>query len=159
MNELGILTPLRDDLLRVETKMRGSLGVEHPVLAELLTYVIDHGGKRLRPALLIMASRFYPVDDTDKVMSAAAAIELLHTASLVHDDLVDNASLRRGSPTLNQHWGGGTTVLIGDYLLARSAWLATYTGKQRLIEKFSDTLVIIVEGELREIFKSSSIFS
>ena len=159
MNELGILTPLRDDLLRVETKMRGSLDVAHPTLAELLTYMIDHGGKRLRPALLIMASRFYPVDDSDKVISAAAAIELLHTASLVHDDLVDNATLRRGSPTLNKYWGGGTTVLIGDYLLARSAWLATYTGKQRLIEKFSDTLVIIVEGELREIFKTSSVFS
>jgi geranylgeranyl pyrophosphate synthase len=159
MNELGILAPLRDDLLRVETKMRGSLDVAHPTLAELLTNVIDHGGKRLRPALLIMASRFYPVEDSDKVVSAAAAIELLHTASLVHDDLVDNATLRRGSPTLNKYWGGGTTVLIGDYLLARSAWLATYTGKQRLIEKFSDTLVIIVEGELREIFKTSSIFS
>jgi geranylgeranyl pyrophosphate synthase len=92
-------------------------------------------------------------------MSAAAAIELLHTASLVHDDLVDNASLRRGSPTLNKYWGGGTTVLIGDYLLARSAWLATHTRKLRLIERFSDTLVIIVEGELREIFKTSSIFS
>src|SRR5947208_72628 len=131
MNDLGILTPLRDDLMQVEKKMRGSLDVEHPVLAELLTYVIDHGGKRLRPALLIMASRFYPVDDRDKVMAAAAAVELLHTASLVHDDLVDNSSLRRGSPTLNKYWGGGTTVLIGDYLFARSAWLAGRTGSRR----------------------------
>jgi len=159
MNDLGILAPLREELVKVEAKMRGSLDVEHPTLAELLTYVIDHGGKRLRPALLIMSSRFYPVEDHDKVMSAAAAIELLHTASLVHDDLVDNASLRRGSPTLNKYWGGGTTVLIGDYLLARSAWLATHTRMLRLIERFSDTLVIIVEGELREIFKTSSIFS
>src|SRR5574342_380582 len=129
---------MRDDLARVETKMRGALEVEHPILAELLTYVIDHGGKRVRPALVLMASHFYPVADPDKVHAAAAAIELLHIASLVHDDLVDNAMLRRGSPTLNTHWGGGTTVLIGDYLLARSAWLAAYTGKQRLIEKFSD---------------------
>jgi geranylgeranyl pyrophosphate synthase len=159
MNTLKILEPLHDDLLRVEKKMRGSLEVEHPTLAELLTYVIDHGGKRLRPALLIAASRFYPVEDEEKVVAAAAAIELLHTASLVHDDLVDNALLRRGSPTLNKFWGGGTTVLIGDYLLARSAWLATHTRNLRLIEKFSDTLVIIVDGELREIFKTSSIFS
>jgi geranylgeranyl pyrophosphate synthase len=159
MNTLKILEPLHDDLLRVEQKMRGSLEVEHPTLAELLTYVIDHGGKRLRPALLITASRFYPVPDDDKVVAAAAAIELLHTASLVHDDLVDNALLRRGSPTLNKFWGGGTTVLIGDYLLARSAWLASHTRNVRLIEKFSDTLVIIVDGELREIFKTASIFS
>lgn len=159
MNELSILKPLHDDLLKAERKMRGALDVEQPVLAELLTYVIDHGGKRLRPALLIMASRFYPVEADDKVISAAAAVELLHTASLVHDDIVDKAMLRRGSPTLSSHWGGGTTVLIGDYLLARAAWLATYTGNMRLIEKFSDTLVIIVEGELREIFRNASIYS
>ncbi len=156
---LGILEPLRADLQQVEHKMRGALEVHHPTLAELLTYVIDHGGKRLRPALVIMASRFYPVEDFDKVVAGAAAVELLHTASLVHDDIVDNALLRRGSPTLNTHWGGGTTVLIGDYLLARSAWLATHTDNKRLIEKFSDTLVVIVEGELREVFKDSSIFS
>ena len=159
MNTLPILEPLRADLLRVEKKMRGSLAVEHPTLAELLTYVIDHGGKRVRPALVIMASRFYPVEDEDKVVSAGAAIELLHTASLVHDDLVDNAMLRRGNPTLNKFWGGGTTVLVGDYLLARSAWLATHTRNLRLIERFSDTLVIIVDGELREVFKHDSIYS
>ena len=155
----GILEPLRADLLQVERKMRGALDVYSPTLAELLTYVIDHGGKRLRPALVIIASRFYPVEDFDQVIAGAAAVELLHTASLVHDDIVDNALLRRGSPTLNLHWGGGTTVLIGDYLLARSASLATHTGNKRLIEKFSDTLVVLVEGELREIFKDSSIFS
>ncbi|MBI5876331.1 MAG: polyprenyl synthetase family protein [Chloroflexi bacterium] len=159
MNILGILEPLRDDLVLVERKMRGALDVEHPTLAELLTYVIDHGGKRVRPALVITASQFYPVPDQDKVIQAAAAIELLHTASLVHDDLVDNAMLRRGNPTLNTHWGGGTTVLIGDYLLARSAWLASYTRNLRLIEKFSDTLVVIVDGELREVFKAAPIFS
>ncbi len=159
MNILAILEPLHDDLVLVEQKMRGALEVRHPTLAELLTYVIDHGGKRVRPALVIMASHFYAVPDRDKVMQAAAAIELLHTASLVHDDLVDNAMLRRGSPTLNTHWGGGTTVLIGDYLLARSAWLAAYTGNQRLIEKFSDALVVIVDGELREIFKADPLFS
>ena len=159
MNILAILQPLRDDLVLVEHKMRGALEVQHPTLAELLTYVIDHGGKRVRPALVIMASHFYRVSDKDKVMQAAAAIELLHTASLVHDDLVDNAMLRRGNPTLNTHWGGGTTVLIGDYLLARSAWLAAYTGNRRLIERFSDTLVVIVDGELREVFKAAPLFS
>ena len=156
---LGILEPLRADLLLVEQKMRGALEVYSPALAELLTYVIDHGGKRLRPALVIMASRFYPAEDFDRVVAGAAAIELLHTASLVHDDIVDNALLRRGNPTLNRYWGGGTTVLIGDYLLARSAWLATRTGNRRLIERFSDTLVVLVEGELREIFKDLSVFS
>jgi len=139
--------------------MRGSLDVEHPTLAELLTYVIDHGGKRVRPALVIMASHFYPVPDKDKVIQAAAAIELLHTASLVHDDLVDNSLMRRGSPTLNTHWGGGTTVLVGDYLLARSAWLASGTRNLRLIEAFSDALVVIVDGELREVFKAAPLFS
>lgn len=156
---LGILEPLRADLMQVEQTMRGALEVYSPALAQLLTYVIDHGGKRLRPSLVIMASRFYPVEEFERVVAAAAAIELLHTASLVHDDIVDNALLRRGSATLNQHWGGGTTVLIGDYLLARSASLATHTGNKRLIEAFADTLVVLVEGELREIFKDSSIFS
>src|SRR5205814_6049509 len=106
---LGILEPLRADLQQVEGKMRGALDVYSPTLAELLTYVIDHGGKRLRPALVILASRFYPVEDFERVIAGAAAVELLHTASLVHDDIVDNALLRRGSPTLNLHWGGGTT--------------------------------------------------
>lgn len=159
MNTLGILEPLRPDLQMVEQRMRGALDIEHPQLADLLTYVIDHGGKRLRPALVIMASRFYPVPDFDKLVSAAAAVELLHTASLVHDDIVDNAMIRRGSPTLSSSWGSGTTVLIGDYLLARAAWLAAQTGKQRLVERFSDTLVVIVDGELREIFRGESFFS
>jgi geranylgeranyl pyrophosphate synthase len=87
-----------------------------------------------------------------RLVSLASAVEMLHTATLVHDDVIDGALLRRGAPTLNAIWSQGATVLAGDYMFARAALFSAETENVRVIELFSDTLKIIVDGELRQLF-------
>jgi geranylgeranyl pyrophosphate synthase len=136
---------------RVERKMRESVHPDYPQLNAVLDQLLGSGGKRLRPALALLAGSLHPTDP-EKLASLAASIEMLHTATLVHDDLIDGALLRRGKETLNARWNAGTTVLIGDYLFARAARLAAETDKVRVMTIFADTLMTICSGELRQIF-------
>ncbi len=117
----------------------------------MLRQLLGSGGKRLRPALALLAGRFYP-PDIEKLVSLAASVELLHTATLVHDDLIDGALLRRGQTTVNARWNTGATVLTGDYLFARAAALAAETNHVRVMSIFANTLMTICSGELRQIF-------
>lgn len=151
MKTIPFLEPLASDLDRVEAKMRETVHPEYPQLTAVLHQLIDSGGKRLRPALALLAGRFYAAD-RDKLVSLAASVEMLHTATLVHDDLIDGALLRRGETTLNARWNTGATVLTGDYLFARAASLAAKTGHVRVMDIFADTLMTICSGELRQIF-------
>ena len=150
-----LLHPVRADLRRVEEKMLSMRGSLFAPLAEAMIELIGSGGKRLRPALAIMAASAYAPHghqlDRERVIALAAAVEMLHTASLVHDDVVDGALLRRGSPTLNAEWKAGATVLAGDYLFGRAASFAAETNNMRVINIFSDTLNVIVNGELEQL--------
>ena len=139
------------DIKQVEEKMRSGVAERYKDLQAVIDYLMGAGGKRLRPTLTLMAANFYPVDK-DKSYSLAAAVELLHTATLVHDDLIDNSLFRRGLPTLNASWSPGATILTGDYLFARSAGLAAETGSVRIVNVFSQTLMTIVGGELQQLF-------
>jgi geranylgeranyl pyrophosphate synthase len=142
---------VQDDLHRVEAFIQGVAAVEYPLLRELLGYVVQVSGKRVRPMITLLVGlmcgrsldRFYPL---------AAAIEVLHTATLVHDDLVDHSSVRRGTPTLNTIVSQGATILVGDYLFANSAYLLTQAYNTRATAVFSKTLMIILDGELRQAF-------
>ncbi|MFP3853811.1 MAG: polyprenyl synthetase family protein, partial [Anaerolineales bacterium] len=95
--------------------------------------------------------------EEDRLTTLAAAIEMLHTATLVHDDLIDQASLRRGTPTLNAQWTPGATVLTGDYIFARAARLAARTGSLAVMESFAETLMTIVNGEITQLFGEDGI--
>jgi len=95
--------------------------------------------------------------DPDKLITLAAAVEMLHTATLVHDDLIDGALLRRGNPTLNARWSPASTVLTGDFIFARAAKLAAETDCLPLMRLFAETLAIIVNGELTQLFSSRDI--
>lgn len=150
LDQPQVLTLVADDLARVEAKMRGAEDGMLPELAEAFLSLIASGGKRLRPALALMAARFFP-HTREQVIALAAAVETLHTATLVHDDVIDNALIRRGSPTLNAVWTSGATVLAGDYLFARAAGFAAETGHVGVIKLFARTLGIICEGELRQL--------
>jgi geranylgeranyl pyrophosphate synthase len=92
--------------------------------------------------------------EADSLLNLAAAVELLHTATLVHDDLIDGAKLRRGIPTLNTRWSSAATVLAGDYIFARAATFAAETKSVELQKIFADTLATIVSGEIKQLFKS-----
>lgn len=155
IKEVTLLDLVQHDLQRVEEKMRsiGGVGTYAP-LAEAFLQLLSSGGKRLRPALAIAAHGLFADSPSDKVIAMAAAVETLHNATLVHDDLIDNALVRRGNTTLNAVWNKGATVLAGDYLFARAAAFAAETENVPVVQLFADTLRIIVEGELRQLFSS-----
>lgn len=151
----GQLDFIAEDLSAVEAKLQDVQQVDYPPLAAVLQGLLRAGGKRLRPAVAILATRFHRAPPA-RVHSLAASVEMLHTATLVHDDVIDNALLRRGRPTLNASWSQGATILAGDYLFARAAAFAADTQNVRVVSIFARTLMIICDGELREIFGSRS---
>ena len=151
MNTIPLFEPLEAELEQVERKLREPAHPEYPQLTAVLSSLLDSGGKRLRPALALLAGRFYSTD-MDKLVPLAASVEMLHTATLVHDDLIDGALMRRGQTTVNAQWSTGATVLTGDYLFARAAAFAAETGDVRVMAIFADTLMTICSGELRQIF-------
>lgn len=167
-----LLAPVRGELEQVEEKMKSVDADVFAPLANAFLELIGQGGKRLRPALALLAAGLQDggpelngphsnVDDTSAsqgggynpqtLIALAAAVEMLHTATLVHDDVIDGALLRRDAPTLNASWSAGATVLAGDYMFARSARFAAETGNVRVITIFSDTLRVIVDGEMRQL--------
>lgn len=153
MKTVFILDLIHEELQRVEQKMRQASRVEYEHLATVLDYLLQSGGKRLRPALVLLSAKFHPADP-EKVISLAASVEMLHTATLVHDDMIDNSLVRRGNPTLNATWSSGATVLAGDFLFALAASLAAETENVRVMSLFAQSLMTICSGELRQVFSS-----
>jgi geranylgeranyl pyrophosphate synthase len=147
-----IFMPIQDDLGAVEAKLRESaLDNQHPALTSALDHLLASGGKRVRPATALLAARLFDAAP-ERAVSLGAALEMLHTATLVHDDLIDGSLLRRGLPTLNAQWTPGATVLTGDFLFARAAELASETDSVRVMGVFARTLMIIVNGEINQMF-------
>jgi len=146
---------VRNDMPEVETRMRSHPGSYHPSLDMAVDHLLASGGKRIRPTLVLLCGGMLGADH-DRLVTLASAIELLHTATLVHDDLIDEASLRRGTPTLNSQWTPGATVLTGDYIFARAAHLAARTGSLNIMERFAETLMSIVNGEITQLFGTRS---
>ncbi len=149
MNVLPMLEPIRDDLGAVEVRMRAAVRETYEPLSSALEAILDSGGKRLRPALVILAARLHRWDQAPAI-SLASAVEMLHTATLIHDDTIDEAAVRRGQRTLNATWKRGATILAGDFLFARAAALAAETSNTRVASIFANTLMVICQGELRQ---------
>ena len=133
--------------------MRAESSHHHPDLQAVLDYLLASGGKRIRPVVSLLTGGMLGADD-EPLLNLAAAVELLHTATLVHDDLIDGAMLRRGIPTLNTRWSPAATVLAGDYIFARAAVAAANTNSVTLMRVFSETLATIVSGEITQLFTS-----
>jgi geranylgeranyl pyrophosphate synthase len=154
--QVGFLTHLEDKLVKVEEKMLSYSSGYHPDLMSALDHLMTSGGKRIRPIITLLMGNMMGADE-DKLISLGASIELLHTATLVHDDLIDGALLRRGNPTLNSHWTPAATVLTGDYIFAQAAQLAAEIGSTEAMSIFAETLSIIVNGELSQLFGKSKL--
>lgn len=144
----SIFSAVADDLRKVEQTLLSVAEVNYPPLSALLRHILHTEGKRIRPALVLLSAKLGEYD-LDRLIPLAAAVELLHTATLVHDDVIDNSHTRRGVPTLNTLVNGRATILVGDYLFAQSAVFATRSNNLRVMELFSKTLVKICDGELR----------
>jgi heptaprenyl diphosphate synthase len=146
---LDIFSAIADDLRQVENAIEEALATSDAVLNEVSTHLLRAGGKRIRPALVLLASKF-PGSQLQQVIPVAVAVELIHQASLVHDDVVDKADLRRGKPTVNARWSNQVSVLSGDYLFAKSFSLLGQTGNPRLVKIMADVVYEMSRGELAQ---------
>jgi len=153
LSTVSFLSPVQEQVKLVEERMRVQADDSHPDLRAALEHLLAAGGKRVRPTLGLLVGNMLGADEA-RLVTLGAAVELLHTATLVHDDLIDGALLRRGIPTLNARWSPPATVLTGDFLFARAAKLAAETDHLPLMKAFSETLAIIVNGELTQMFSS-----
>ena len=148
-----IYEPVQKELAEVENQFRLLVESERaafPDLYKMLHHILL-GGKVIRPALTLLAGRFYNYD-TAKLLPMATASELLHIATLVHDDAIDKSDVRRWRQTINKIWGEDKAILMGDYLFARAGESATATENVRAVRIFTQTLATISQGELRQSF-------
>lgn len=144
---------IQDDLSQVEILLRKQAVGQHKDLQQALDIIISSGGKRIRPIITLLIGKML-ASPREPLITLAASIEMLHTATLVHDDLIDGSLLRRGLPTLNAHWAPGATVLTGDFMFARAAELAANTESLDAMKLFAQTLGVIVNGEIAQLFSS-----
>ena len=157
MSTVTFFTSVQDQLQFIEQRIREQAGDEqHPDLRSALEHLLAAGGKRIRPTLGLLVGNMLGAPE-EKLITLGASVELLHTATLVHDDLIDGALLRRGMPTLNARWSPAATVLTGDFLFARAAKLAAETDYLPLMKLFSETLATIVNGELTQMFSARGV--
>lgn len=148
----AFLEYVRPDLDAVESRMNGLIGEDVRTIYDVSRHVIRAGGKRLRPAMVALSARAVKPDmDRDRIATVGAALEFVHMATLIHDDVVDNTTTRRGKPTANAIYGNGIAVLSGDYVLARAMRLLAEDADLRLIRLVSEITIQMSEGEVREI--------
>ena len=153
MIEATFTTPIEDRLGLVEERIRAQADGHHSAVGAALQHLLSSGGKRIRVIVTLLTGKMLGADP-DKLVTLAAAIESLHTATLVHDDLIDGAMIRRGIPTLNAQWSPAATVLTGDFIFSKAARLAADTGSVEVMRVFAETLATIVNGEITQLFGS-----
>jgi octaprenyl-diphosphate synthase len=142
---------LAEDLAAVTVLIRDRMASEHaPRIPEVTAHLVDAGGKRLRPMLTLAAARLCGYDGPFHV-HLAATVEFIHTATLLHDDVVDESARRRGRPTANLLWDNKSSVLVGDYLFARSFQLMVETGSLRVLDILANASAVIAEGEVLQL--------
>jgi geranylgeranyl pyrophosphate synthase len=151
VDTIDFFTPIEGQLSSVEHMMRAQAEDRQIDLSNALDHLLSAGGKRIRPAITLLVGGLL-AGDQNKLITLAAAIELLHTATLVHDDLIDGSLLRRGNATINSQWTPAATVLTGDFIFARAAKLAAKTDSVAVMQLFAETLAIIVNGEIIQLF-------
>ena len=142
---------LADDMAAVNRVIRDRMASEHaPRIPEVTAHLVEAGGKRLRPLLTLAAARMLGYTGEDHV-KLAATVEFIHTATLLHDDVVDESQRRRGRPTANLLWDNKSSVLVGDYLFARSFQLMVETGSLRVLDILANASATIAEGEVLQL--------
>jgi octaprenyl-diphosphate synthase len=148
-----LFEPIRDDLRQVEREFARHVQSQVALIPAIGTYIQDGGGKRIRPAVLLMAARMAGYTGEGAVLYASV-IEFIHTATLVHDDIIDESELRRGREAVHTRWGNHVTVLFGDFLYLKSMSLALTEDSLEIIRLLCDVTLRIVEGEIYQLTKT-----
>lgn len=149
MTGLEMFNPINSELVQVENELINSIDTELLLLEQSATHLIKAGGKRLRPAFVLLSAKVFS-DDVTYAIPLAVSLELIHMASLVHDDVIDNSDLRRGQPTVKSQWGNRLSIYTGNYVLAKSLSLADRYQRRDVIEIMADTSMSICEGEIKQ---------
>ncbi len=151
-----IFAPYRDDLKHYEQHFSEVMRSDIKLVDQVAKYIVKHKGKQFRPLLLMVSARAIS-EPTAATYTTAAVVELLHTATLVHDDVLDNSELRRGFKTIHKIWKNKIAILMGDYLLAKSLIAATETGSLRIMNTIATVAKRLIQGEIFEIQKTRNL--
>jgi octaprenyl-diphosphate synthase len=147
---------IRDDLLRVDQEFRKNLQSNVPITSDIGEYLLSSGGKRFRARLLLLAARLCGYQG-DAHIAMASLIEFIHTATLLHDDVVDGAGLRRGNDSANTLWGNEASVLVGDFLFTKCFSLMVRLGNLKILQTVSEATTLMAEGELEELIRTNDL--
>jgi octaprenyl-diphosphate synthase len=152
----SVLTLIREDLELLEVAIEKMVTTKVDFIKKIVSHIIKSGGKRVRPILLILSSKLCGYNG-DKHIAYAAIVEFIHTSTLLHDDVVDNAKTRRGSSTANIVWGNEPSVLVGDFLFSKSFDLMVEGNSLDILRVMSKTTTALAEGEILELVQTSDI--
>ncbi|MFA5073817.1 MAG: polyprenyl synthetase family protein [Nitrospirota bacterium] len=146
-----VLREYQSDMERMEHRIYESLGTTVPLIQQVSKYILGSGGKRFRPMLHVLSARLCGCRDHDAEYVLGGVVEYIHTASLLHDDVVDEAPIRRGKTSVNSLWGNQASILVGDYLYSRALYNAVRLQNQRVMDVLSETTTIMAEGEVLQL--------
>jgi len=147
--DAAFATNVRDGVARIEQLIETELRGSDDLMTEAVLHLFEAGGKRFRPLFTVLSARLGPRPDADEVTIAGAVIELVHLATLYHDDVMDEAQLRRGAPSANVRWGNNVAILAGDYLFATASRLVSRLGPDA-VRIIAETFAQLVTGQMRE---------
>lgn len=148
----SLFSPVEADLCLLSENLIKLVGTHHPIFFEAAKHLFAAGGKRVRPAIVLLVSRATMLEDdiTERHRRLAEITEMIHTASLVHDDVVDEAELRRGVPTVNSLFGNGVALLAGDFLFAQSSWYLANLDNLEVVKLLSEVIMNFATGEIQQ---------
>ncbi len=152
----GILELIGDDLEKVDQEFRKNLKSEVPIISAIGEYLLLSGGKRFRAKLLILSAKLCGYRG-DHHISMASLVEFIHTATLLHDDVVDRAELRRGMDSANAIWGNEASVLVGDFLFTKCFSLMVENGNWKILQTMAKATTLLAEGELMELIRTNDL--
>jgi len=144
------------DLARMDLVIKNRLFNKTQLIQDITQHIINSGGKRLRPILLMLIAKLFGYNGSRHI-NLAASVEFIHTATLLHDDVVDHSKLRRGRPTANQYWDNKSSILVGDFLFSQSFLLMSEDGDAEIVEILSKASSIIAEGEVKQLTSISNL--
>ena len=137
---------LKSDLARVEKAINQNYKSDVPLIPGISSYLMSCGGKRIRPMLVLLGAKLCGRETDDAVVKHGCAVEYLHAASLLHDDVVDETTVRRGKETVNAKWGSDASILVGDFLISRSILILAEDCERKIIQAVTEATKVLVEG-------------
>ena len=155
MQATDLYYSVKDDFKAVDAAIIEHLSSQVPLVEKIGQYIIDSGGKRLRPLLVLLAARACGYQKNQHI-TLAAVVEFIHTATLLHDDVVDTSDLRRGKPTANNKWGNSSSVLVGDFLYSRAFQMLVSIGQVDVMDTLSNATNVIAEGEVLQLLNAKN---